>query len=392
MFTNISAEIKKISNAMLLKRREEHEARRGRKGNDPIFRSIEADRVHTNFLRVIPASIILFLVEACGMIWALITKIKFDYGTWFLISCSIFTVVALGFISLIEHKLKDPDFPLKQKRLIYMLYWVIYATEAMSFSIMELFDRGTVNNYLIFILIFTILPVIEPLPKILFLVITFAVESSVMLLVDGNNPDDIVLCFLAIFIASAASYWIFFRYISQSLTEKRLEHFANGDQLTMLTNRRGFAELSPTLKKYCEKNSLKLSVLMADIDNFKKYNDTYGHVEGDGALRSVAEKIRENFSRPTDICARYGGEEFIVLSAVRDEERTIEHIKGMLKDVEEYTKPTNGGVTLSIGLCISDGNSKIDLNKLIGLADEQLYNAKGSGKNCVSYKNEIYKN
>ena len=121
MFTNISAEIKKINEAMLLKRREEHEARRGRRGNDPIFRAVEADRVHTNFLRVIPASIILFLVEACGMIWAIITKIKFDYGTGFLISCAIFTAVAFGLVCLIEHRLKDPDFPLKQKRMIYII-------------------------------------------------------------------------------------------------------------------------------------------------------------------------------------------------------------------------------------------------------------------------------
>lgn len=392
MFTNISAEIKKINEAMLLKRREEHEARRGRRGNDPIFRAVEADRVHTNFLRVIPASIILFLVEACGMIWAIITKIKFDFGTGFLISCAIFTVFALGFISLIEHKLKDQDFPLKQKRLIYIIYWGMYAIEAMSFSIMELLDRGTVNNYLLFILAFTVLPVIEPLPKMLLLTITFAVESAVMLHITDNSPDGVVLCFLAVVLASAASYFTFFRYISTSLTEKRLEHFANGDQLTMLTNRRGFSELSPSLQKYCEKSGLKLSVMMADVDNFKKYNDTYGHVEGDGALKAVAEKIRENFSRPTDICARYGGEEFIILSAVRDEERTLEHIKGFLSDVEEYTKDVNGGVTLSIGLCISDGNSKIDLNKLIGEADAELYNAKGNGKNCVSFNGKIFRN
>lgn len=392
MFTNISAEIKKINDAMILKRRDEHEARRGRKGNDPIFRSIEADRVHTNFLRIIPASIILFLVEACGMIWAIITKIKFDYGTRFFISCAVFTLFAIGFISLIEHKLKDPDFKLYQKRLIYIIYWAMYALEAMSFSVMELLDRGTVNNYLIFIFVFTVLPVIEPLPKMLALAITFVVESGVMLYLTNNSPDGIVVCFFAIIIAGIASYMIFFKYISTKLTEKRLEHFANGDQLTMLTNRRGFASLSPSLIKYCEKNKFRLSVLMADIDNFKKYNDTYGHVEGDGALKSVAEKLRENYSRPTDICARYGGEEFIVLSAVRDEMRAIEHIKSMLLDIEESTKATNGGVTVSLGLSTSKEGTKIDLNKLIGEADAELYNAKGNGKNCVSYKGEIYRN
>lgn len=391
MFRNISAEIKKISETLLLKQREEHEARRGRKGNDPIFRAVEAERVHSNFLKVIPASVILLVVEACGMIWAIITRIKFDYGTGFLISCAIFTAVAFGFVCLIEHRLKDPDFPLKQKRMIYIIYWTMYALEAMSFSVMELLDRGTVNNYLVFIFVFTVLPIIEPVPKMLALVLTFAVESGVMIFVDAS-PDSVILCLGAVIIGGIASYVIFFRYISIKLTEKRLEHFANGDQLTMLTNRRGFASLSPTLKKYCEKNGLRLSVLMADIDNFKKYNDTYGHVEGDGAIRAVAEKLRENFSRPTDICARYGGEEFIILSAVRDETRTLEHVKSLLSDVEESTRVINGGVTLSIGLCISEENEKIDLNKLIGVADGELYNAKNNGKNCVSFCSRIYRN
>lgn len=392
VFGNIFAEIKKIRENFVLISREEREARHGGKGGEPIFRMVEAERVHTNFLSIIPASIILVLVETCGMIWALISKIKFDYGSGFGISCLIFTVIAAVFICLIEKKLKDPDFSLKQKKIIYRAFWAIYCLEAMSFSIMELLDRGTMNNYLCFVFIFTVLPVIEPIPKTLVLVVTFLAEAFVMLKSDASSPDMMLISFVAILIAAISSYATFFRYMNTKITEKRLEHFANGDQLTMLTNRRGFASLAPELKRYCEKKSLKLLVIMADIDNFKRYNDTHGHIEGDICLKNVAAGIRGSFSRSTDICARYGGEEFIVMSAVRDEDRILAHIKELLKDIEKMTDKAGDGVTLSMGVCISDSPAKYELDELIRIADGELYNAKSSGKNCISYKGKIYKN
>lgn len=392
MFSNIWSEIKKIRENFALVSREEHSARRSGKGSEPIFRMVEAERVHTNFLCIVPATVILFLVEVCGMIWALVNKIKFDYGKGFFVSCVCFTVISFIFIIIIEIKLKDPDFSLKQKKIVYIIYWAVFWMESMSFSVMELLDRGTVNNYLCFIFLFTVLPVTDPLAKTAVLVVSFLAEDIVMVKADAYNPDMILLCFVAVLIATVASYAMFFRYMNTKITEKRLEHFANGDQLTMLTNRRGFASFAPELKRYCEKKSLKLMVVMADIDNFKKYNDTYGHIEGDICLKNVAARIRENFSRSTDICARYGGEEFIVLSVIREDEKLLAHIKELLSDVENTVDKNGRGVTLSIGVCISENPSKSELSDLIRIADEELYNAKTNGKNCFSYKGEIYRN
>lgn len=392
MFGSILAEIKKLIENFEFIRHEEHEARHGGKGCEPIFRMVEAERVHTNFLSIIPSSVILMLIEVCGMLWAVTNKIKFDYGKGFFISCLIFIVTAAVFICVIEKKLKDPDFSLKQKKIIYITYWAVYCLEAMSFSIMELLDRGTINNYLCFVFVFTVLPVIEPIPKTAVLIVTLAAEAFVTVKSGVYNPDVMLICFVSVLIGAVSSYAIFLRYMNTKITEKRLEHFANGDQLTMLTNRRGFASFAPKLKRYCEKKSLKMLVLMADIDDFKKYNDTYGHIEGDICLRNVAARIRENFARSTDICARYGGEEFIVLSVVREEEKLLEHLKKLLTDVEQTVNKGGNGVTLSLGVCISDNPSKSELNDLIRIADEELYNAKTNGKNCFSYKGKIYRN
>lgn len=392
MFSSIFAEIKKIKENFEFITREEREARKGGKGCEPIFRMVEAERVQANLLYIIPASIILFLVEICGMIWALANKIDFDYAGGFLISCVIFTVISLIYIIVIEKRLRDPDFSLKQKKIIYRSFWVIFSISAMSFSIMELLDRGTVNNFLCFVFLFTVLPVIEPFSKTLVLVATFLIEDIIMVTAKLYDPDILLLCFVAVLIASVASYIMFLRYMNTKITEKRLEHFANGDQLTMLTNRRGFVSLAPELKKYCEKNSLKLLVIMVDIDDFKKYNDTYGHLEGDICLKNVAARIRENFSRSTDICARYGGEEFIVLSAFKDDEKIIGHIKQLLADIENTYNKGGSNVTVSLGVCITDSPAKVELEYLIKAADKELYNAKLNGKNCLSYNGVIYKN
>lgn len=392
MFNNIFAEIKKRREDYEMMSREEREARHGGKGNDPIFRMVEAERVHTNFLNVIPASAILFLVEACGMIWAMISKIKFDFALGFFISFAAFTVAAFVFICIIEKKLNDPDFSLKQKKNIYKAFWALYCIGAMSFSLMELLDRGTVNNYLCFIFTFTLLPIIAPFPKILVIIASFIAEAVCMLEFSASNLDNVLLCFVAVLIAVIVSYSMYFRYMSTKITEKRLEHFANGDQLTMLTNRRGFSEMAPVLKMHCEKNSLKLLVVMADIDNFKIYNDTYGHLEGDICLKNVAAVIRKNFSRPTDICARYGGEEFVVMGTVDDENIMLEHIKELLNDVEKTASKGDCRVTLSIGVCILEANMKAELNELIKAADAELYNAKSNGKNCISCRGKIYRN
>lgn len=392
MFSSIFAEIRKIKDNFEFISREEREARRGGKGGEPIFRMVEAERVHSNLLRIIPASLILFLVEVCGMAWTVANKIKFDYGKGFIISCSVFTAISVLFICVIEKKLKDPDFSLKQKRIIYRIFWAVFCLSSMSFSIMELLDRGTVNNFLCFVFLFTALPVIEPLSKTIVLVVSFLLEDVVMIKSNAYDPDVILLCFVAVLIASVAAYAMFFRYMNTKITEKRLEHFANGDQLTMLTNRRGFASFAPELKRYCEKNSLKLLIIMADIDNFKKYNDTYGHIEGDICLKNVAARIRENFSRSTDICARYGGEEFIVLSAFKEDAKILAHIKQLLSDVENTVNKGGSKVTLSLGVCISENPSKSELSELIKTADEELYNAKTNGKNCFSYKGNIYRN
>jgi len=125
-----------------------------------------------------------------------------------------------------------------------------------------------------------------------------------------------------------------------------------------------------------------------DVDYFKAYNDTYGHVRGDDCLRQVAGVIKESVSRPPDVAIRFGGEEFVCLLLETDLEGAkivAEQIRQSVKALSlshSYSKK-HRVVTLSVGVattrCVKDGSPK----EFVARADEQLYKAKTRGRNCV---------
>ena len=125
---------------------------------------------------------------------------------------------------------------------------------------------------------------------------------------------------------------------------------------------------------------------MCDVDFFKKYNDNYGHQEGDKCLQTIADAMRNNVLRPTDCVARYGGEEFIVLLPDTTAEQAVTVAERMRVFVEQLTiphvqSPKYQIVTLSIGVAGIVPNINITREQLIQMADNALYSAKEKGRN-----------
>lgn len=144
------------------------------------------------------------------------------------------------------------------------------------------------------------------------------------------------------------------------------------DPLTKLCNRRRLSLHIDKLIPLARRSGEPFSIIMLDIDHFKKYNDTYGHVAGDDLLIQVSRNI-EKCSRDQDLIARYGGEEFlVVLPATNIEQATIiaERIRRTVKE--------NTNVTVSAGLAIF--SDKMDFNQLVQNADKALYKAKDDGR------------
>jgi len=168
--------------------------------------------------------------------------------------------------------------------------------------------------------------------------------------------------------------------------KERLRELAVTDGLTGLYNYRYFKEFLAQELRRAERHHSNVSVVMVDIDFFKNYNDTYGHLAGDEVLRILGQLMRENI-RSIDLAARYGGEEF-ALVLPETNKKAARFVADKIKSlVEEYpfrneeTQP-NGNLTVSMGVATypTDGKAMEDL---INRADQWLYQAKAGGRNRV---------
>jgi len=165
----------------------------------------------------------------------------------------------------------------------------------------------------------------------------------------------------------------------------RAEALSKIDPLTELNNRRAFYELvNPTWDTGLRKQR-PMSILILDIDKFKKINDTYGHLEGDKALVQVAKILKEEI-RPGDVLARWGGEEFVVfLPETRWEGASLmaDRLREKITGSVSFDETVALAMTVSIGVAEND-KENISLDKLISAADAYLFKAKEAGRDQVS--------
>lgn len=169
---------------------------------------------------------------------------------------------------------------------------------------------------------------------------------------------------------------------------EKLVHLSQRDSLTQLYNRRSFEEKAQEAWRLAMRNKTPLTILLFDIDYFKRYNDTYGHVSGDECLRKVAQTIASCFNRPGDVVARYGGEEFIALlpnTHLSGAKHTAETIRAAVENLQipHEASPEYQRVTLSIGGASLKYTTGTNLENQIETADQALYQSKSAGRNCA---------
>ena len=168
-----------------------------------------------------------------------------------------------------------------------------------------------------------------------------------------------------------------------------LQRLMNSDGLTGLSNRRHFDEYLELEWRRAIREQSQLSLLMIDVDYFKPYNDNFGHLEGDEALRQVAKAIRNSCSRPSDLPARYGGEEFAMVlpntspgGARLLAEKLRQSVAGM--NIPHIAPVPGSSLTVSIGVATMTPQVGMQSRQLILDADKGLYQAKNNGRNQVS--------
>jgi len=170
---------------------------------------------------------------------------------------------------------------------------------------------------------------------------------------------------------------------------RKIEHLSMVDQLTNLPNRRSFEMRLNEEWDRGIRDLTPISILIIDIDNFKNYNDTYGHPQGDVALQAIAQAFNNSLRRPGDFAARWGGEEFIVLlpnTDSRGAHGVAEKIRHMVEIMEiPLADGSLTRITVSIGVNTKVQGSTGEMSGFISWADMALYAAKSRGRNKVCH-------
>ena len=170
---------------------------------------------------------------------------------------------------------------------------------------------------------------------------------------------------------------------------EELQRLANSDGLTQVANRRCFDERLQSEWHRLMEGKQQLSLIMLDVDYFKRYNDCYGHQKGDNCLQQVAQAISRAVKRPADLVARYGGEEFAIILPNTFAEGAIAVAQLIQQEIQQLKIPhlqseVSQSITLSLGVSTMIPTLDLSVEILINQADEALYQAKRQGRDRFS--------
>ncbi|MCL1906001.1 MAG: GGDEF domain-containing protein, partial [Clostridiales bacterium] len=200
-----------------------------------------------------------------------------------------------------------------------------------------------------------------------------------------------VVCSFVLASCAAFMYWNSRK--NNFLSTKKLETLASSDYLTRLHNRRSFDAYIECEWQHVRNENLCISLFFIDVDHFKKYNDFYGHPEGDKCLCAIADIIATSV-RKSDFAARYGGEEFVVSLTGANEEIAKRVANDILNAMRDHKIPHEASVvpyvTLSIGcmICHPGKRGDIGMEDFMQMADDALYMAKEQGRDRIVFHPE----
>lgn len=179
-------------------------------------------------------------------------------------------------------------------------------------------------------------------------------------------------------------------YKQLEAANQELQRLACIDSLTQVANRRCFDETLEIELLRMNRDQTPLSLILCDVDYFKLYNDTYGHLDGDWCLQKIARAISDSVLRPSDLVARYGGEEFAVILPKTDASGAVAVAKRIRQSINALqilhaASQVSDYITVSLGVACTLPGEEISAAKLIRAADIGLYRAKEQGRDRLSH-------
>lgn len=369
----------------------------------PLSPSQEKEYQLTCAVRILKYSKILFPMIIAFQLYNLLYTLWYTHGNLHSVSSRVYSIFYLFLLLVtligcfLRHYL-EKKLPAGAKTVLNLqrIYGVLLMGWGMGITI---YDQRVSNNVSVFLIMaLTIAFLADYTPLQAFLMYA----SSLFLLClflpcfqptvtdnYGNYVNLTIMTIMSLFVLFQRYYQDRLRFLQQQTIMEQnqaLEEFANKDSLTQLHNRRFLQENIHMFYETCVKNDYNFTVMMIDIDNFKLYNDTYGHQQGDECLRRVAWRLKQELNQENEFLIRYGGEEFLYLGIGISEEdaaRKAGQFNRVIRNlIIGFSDQDSRSVTISIGLCSRPALSSLSWEKYISDADKAMYTAKQSGKDC----------
>ncbi|MGN0520951.1 MAG: GGDEF domain-containing protein [Candidatus Fimenecus sp.] len=362
--------------------------------SDAVHKKVDDNRMRQNYLKLIPATLLMVFIEFCGMLYHLIGSDNQLLKTVYVVVFAVMLGTTVLILNCMNRALSRGGASQKTERISAGLFWALCTVSLMICSYIEACDTGTYVQYLIYVLLLSLLPVFRPTFSMPYFLISFAAQMLIMLSVDAPFPSILFIFGVTVF-CIMASYIKYSDYMANHIAVEQLAQLAEYDSLTHLLNRRGMQKRAEILLDYTARVGAPLTVAILDIDFFKSYNDTYGHEQGDRCLELVAGCLAENYRRKTDVVCRYGGEEFLIIFVGEDAGRSAENLLHLQKSIAKMGLKSGSPdfekfVTVSIGAVTVQTQLDESLHIHIKAADENLYRAKNEGRNRICINGKMY--
>lgn len=305
-----------------------------------------------------------------------------------------FEVITLAFLILGSYSKRKKDYVIAP--LIYRSFWIFSLLFIYASSYISLFESKNIGIYCVLISVASLVPLLNLREFLGFLATQMIFFSFVLFQLDLSiaNKLSMIIYSGALLCISRFLYSQQRRMLKMQQKLQSMAKNAEEDPLTGLLNRRGLDRNLEVLLPYCIRSGIRVGLMILDVDNFKRYNDSFGHPQGDKCLKMVAGELRKTARRSSDLTARIGGEEFVILVYDEKESELIafaEKIRTNIENLKIKHSPTLGTavVTVSVGVSSVVPTTMQCMSELYKSADKSLYTAKQSGRNVVVYQEKV---
>lgn len=348
-----------------------------------------------NVKRAFISSVILSFIIPAIMVYINVMNLDSSYRRVIIIFSFIATFFQIAYSVILYCCLKNRNS--ESFYLAYLIYFGVTIVSIMYFAAIDMNYNKSEILYVASCIYLIFIPIFNEKVRYIFIFLQTIVMISLMILVHMSQRslfDTAIIQLCTTFISTYQNN-LTIRIVKTSKNLRMKTLYSEQDALTGLTNRRGLERKAMSVWPICTRRKIPVGIIALDIDYFKKYNDKFGHPQGDECLKMIAEKIKESARDESDIVTRTGGEEFLIFIQNITPKEILEIALKIRKSIEslEITHAYCGiskYVTVSIGISTTIPKLNYRFNDLYEEADKALYLAKKNGRNCIVFNGNLY--